>query len=80
MRNRGLAWQALAAALALVLAGVLYWYVGALHFERYGFGVAPHTAWLGLAAVNIGTLAVVVALILGIRAALRRGRDADRHG
>lgn len=80
MRSPGLAWRALAAALVLLLAGLLYWYVGALRFERYGFGVARQTAWLGLAAVNIGTLVVVVALLLGIRAALKRGKAADRHG
>ncbi|MFA5965883.1 MAG: hypothetical protein WC804_17850 [Sphingomonas sp.] len=80
MRNRGLAWKLLAAALALLLAAILYWYVGALQFERYGFGVARSTAWLGLAAVNIGTLVVVVALVLGIRAALKRSKAADRHG
>ncbi len=40
MRNRSLAWKLLAVSLALLLAAILYWYVGALQFERYGFGVA----------------------------------------
>ena len=75
MRN---GWYLLALVQALVLAGLLYWYVEAIHFERYGFGVAAHMAWLGFAAVNIGTLAAVVALVLGIRAALKRGRGAGR--
>ncbi|CAN5510303.1 hypothetical protein BH10PSE14_BH10PSE14_43550 [soil metagenome] len=80
MRNPGLAWRALAAALVLLLGGVLYWYADAVRWEANGFGVAPHMAWLGFAAVNIGTLVAVVALALGIRAALRRGKTADRHG